>query len=257
MRAIPRIVIASLFVVSIAACGDNQPDDQLVSGEDSADTGGSGGDGGDEGGDGGGDGGGVPVPDTGGTCTDGNDDGTCDGSGGGGGTCDHDTDGDGTCDGDDDDGGGDCDHDDDGTCDGDDCDHDNDGDCDGDDGGGGHQEGQCTFTLGYWKNHPEAWPVSSLTLGSHSYTQAQLLVILSTEVEGNGLYTLAHQVIAAKLNIAFGAPSSSIASALADADALIGDLVVGTDSLATALTSDLVETLDAFNNSELTDAECD
>src|SRR5262245_31688333 len=36
----------------------------------------------------------------------------------------------------------------------------------------------CTFTIGYWKTHPSAWPVSSLTLGTVNYTAAQLLQIL-------------------------------------------------------------------------------
>jgi hypothetical protein len=46
----------------------------------------------------------------------------------------------------------------------------------------------CTFTQGYWKTHPTAWPVLSLTLGTVSYTQAQLLAILgqpvATELSG-------------------------------------------------------------------------
>lgn len=37
-------------------------------------------------------------------------------------------------------------------------------------------------SAGYWKNHPEAWPVSSLKLGTVSYTKTQLLQILNTDV---------------------------------------------------------------------------
>src|SRR5688572_26907655 len=62
----------------------------------------------------------------------------------------------------------------------------------------------CVFTQGYWKNHAEAWPVSTLVLGTVSYSQAQLLEILRTPVRGNGLISLAHQLIAAKLNVANG-----------------------------------------------------
>src|SRR5436305_9837109 len=75
--------------------------------------------------------------------------------------------------------------------------------------------GGCTFTLGYWKNHPGAWPVTSLTLGSTTYSQAQLLSIFNTPVRGNGLISLAHQLIAAKLNILAGANSSSVSSSIA------------------------------------------
>src|SRR5258705_5036 len=59
----------------------------------------------------------------------------------------------------------------------------------------------CTYTQGYWKNHPNAWPVTSLTLGTVNYTKAQLIQILEEDVNGNGLISLAHQLIAALLNI--------------------------------------------------------
>ncbi|HEY5947932.1 MAG TPA: myxococcus cysteine-rich repeat containing protein, partial [Kofleriaceae bacterium] len=119
---------------------------------------------------------------------------------------------------------------------------------------------QCVFTQGYWKNHPEAWPVSSLTLGDRTYTQAELLAILDEPVVGNGLVALAHQLITAKLNVALGAPDSSIADDIAAADALIDGLVVppiGEGYLAPATTSELNDSLDAFNNSELSGEACE
>ena len=109
----------------------------------------------------------------------------------------------------------------------------------------------CTLTQGFWKNHPDAWPVSSLTLGTKTYTQAQLLSILGTPVKGNGLIDLAHQLIAAKLNIAAGASSAGIASTIAAADALIDSLLippVGSGSLDPSAVSSLVAALDAFNS---------
>jgi hypothetical protein len=84
----------------------------------------------------------------------------------------------------------------------------------------------CVFGQGYWKNHPEAWPVTELQLGNTTYTQDQLLAILREPVRGNGLLILVKQEIAAKLNIANGADGSCIQQTLADADALIGDLVI-------------------------------
>jgi hypothetical protein len=68
--------------------------------------------------------------------------------------------------------------------------------------------------------------VTELQLGNVTYTQEQLLAILHEPVRGNGILILAHQEIAAKLNIANGADGSCIQQTLADADALIGDLVV-------------------------------
>jgi len=84
----------------------------------------------------------------------------------------------------------------------------------------------CVFSQGFWKNHPQAWPVTELQLGNTTYTQDQLLAILHQPVRGNGILILAHQEIAAKLNIANGADGSCIQQTLADADALIGNLVI-------------------------------
>jgi hypothetical protein len=82
----------------------------------------------------------------------------------------------------------------------------------------------CVFTQGYWKNHPEAWPVQELALGGRTYSQDELLAIFHTPVKGNGLVSLAHQLIAAKLNVANGG-AVSINVSIEDADRLIGDLV--------------------------------
>lgn len=117
----------------------------------------------------------------------------------------------------------------------------------------------CTLSQGYWKNHPENWPSdvleNGLTLGTVNYTQAQLLRILDQPVEGNGLISLAHQLIAAKLNVNNGASCQVADNAIALADALIGNLVVppvGKDSLAPRETSDLTAKLELFNTGNLT-----
>lgn len=109
----------------------------------------------------------------------------------------------------------------------------------------------CTYTQGYWKNHPAEWPVGSVTLGSVNYTQAQLLQIFNQPAAGNGLISMAHQLIAAKLNIAQGATApAGVLAAIAGADALIGGLVVppiGAGFLAPGSTSGFTSTLDSFN----------
>ena len=127
----------------------------------------------------------------------------------------------------------------------------------------------CVRTQGFWKTHggnfpprnphPNAWPVSSLTLGTQSYTQAQLLAIFNTPVEGNGLISLAHQLIAAKLNIANGANATTVAATITAADALIDGLVIppiGSAFLPTSATSALTSTLDDYNNGLLGPAHC-
>jgi hypothetical protein len=114
----------------------------------------------------------------------------------------------------------------------------------------------CTLTQGFWKNHAEDWAVTSLTLGTVTYTQAQLLAILNQPVKGNGLVSLAHQLIAAKLNVANGATCNKVAKLIKDADAIIGGLVVppiGSGSLTTSSVGALVTGLDDFNNGLLAD----
>ncbi len=133
----------------------------------------------------------------------------------------------------------------------------------------GLEEG-CTFTQGYWKTHGPAgcatgnntnqWPVSSLTLGTVGYTDLQLCSILDKAPAGNGLITLAHQLIAAKLNIANGADGSAIATAIANADTLIGGLVippVGAGSLTPASVSTLVTALQNYNERLVGPGHCD
>ena len=117
----------------------------------------------------------------------------------------------------------------------------------------------CTLTQGYWKNHPTVWPVTSLKLGTVSYTEAQLLSILGAPVKGNGLIDLAHQLIAAKLNVAAGASPAAITTTISAADALIGSLVVppvGSGSLSTSTTSALVGQLDAYNSGTIGPGHC-
>jgi hypothetical protein len=120
-------------------------------------------------------------------------------------------------------------------------------------------ESGCTLTQGYWKNHPDAWPVSSLELGSVSYTKDQALAILGQSVSGNGLVALAHQLIAAKLNVASGA-TNAVATTISAADALIGSLVappIGNGSLPTAQTSALTDALDSYNSGMTDPGHCD
>jgi hypothetical protein len=123
----------------------------------------------------------------------------------------------------------------------------------------------CTSSQGYWKTHYQgSWPASvlsgGLTLGTVPYTAAQLESILNTPpAGGQGLLILAHQLIAAKLNIANGADGGAVASTIATADALISGLVVppvGSGSLAPSAVSGLTTTLDNYNNGLIGPGHC-
>jgi hypothetical protein len=130
--------------------------------------------------------------------------------------------------------------------------------------------GGCNKTQGFWKNHgpgvcspggqDNLWPESvlndGLMLGNVTYTAAQLCTILNTPPgtgkKANGLITLAHQLIAAKLNvIAYGTtpPSGGTCGTIIEcADALIGNLSLLNGGYITPTTaSPLVMALTTFN----------
>ncbi len=67
---------------------------------------------------------------------------------------------------------------------------------------GGELEG-CTLTQGYWKTHPGAWPKDyKPTDDFYSSGKKWIDVLWTAPSRGNAYYILAHQYIAAKLNLA-------------------------------------------------------
>src|SRR5262249_59503309 len=79
----------------------------------------------------------------------------------------------------------------------------------------------CPVGQGFWKNHPLAWPVGTLRLGSQTYSQAELLGVLRMRTAHDASLKLADQLIAAKLNIASGSDPTTIGTTVADADRLL------------------------------------
>lgn len=121
---------------------------------------------------------------------------------------------------------------------------------------------KCPLGLGYWKNHPQAWPVTSLTLGTVTYTQAQLLAILQANpgagAKADASLVLADQLIAAKLNTANGSNPCPIQSTIATADALIDGRTIPIVPRVTPATAEgsqmisLAGMLDQYNSGGLT-----
>ena len=116
--------------------------------------------------------------------------------------------------------------------------------------------GPGTGTIGYWKNHPTAWPVSSITLGGVSYTRAQAIAIMKKAVAGDKTLNLADQLIGAKLNVLVGNESGCIDSTIAAADAFlaahpIGSKVSAGSSAWVSTGGALLTQLDAYNNGKL------
>ncbi len=125
-------------------------------------------------------------------------------------------------------------------------------------GGSGGTGGHCTYTQGFWKNHPDAWPVTSLTIGGVSYSEAQLLDIFNMAPSGDASLILAHQLIAAMLNLDNSSTSpAAVTQALGaaqvwmaankDADGRL-PYGTGTGSAAANQATALASTLDNFNN---------
>lgn len=116
----------------------------------------------------------------------------------------------------------------------------------------------CPSGQGYWKNQTAAWPVTDLMLGSQMYTQLELIGILNLPTEGDASLILAHQLIAAKLNIAAGADATAVSGMVAQADALLAAFpdrlpfgVAPSSTEGNTMTS-LSGVLDVFNSGGLT-----
>jgi hypothetical protein len=121
---------------------------------------------------------------------------------------------------------------------------------------------RCPHSQGYWKNNPALWPVSSLVLGSQTYSQAELLKILGTAVgtgpKADASLILAHQLIAAKLNVANDSDATPVSSTIAHADSLLSGFagkllykVKTTSTVGKSMISDAM-TLDNYNKGLLT-----
>lgn len=107
----------------------------------------------------------------------------------------------------------------------------------------------CTLTQGYWKNHAEAWPLPNTVVCEQTW-----LDILHTPPKGDAWYILAHQWIAASLNVGSGATPPAD-DALIKAEVLLSDCVIDDSEHDAALA--LSEQLDAYNNGELGPGHCD
>lgn len=81
----------------------------------------------------------------------------------------------------------------------------------------------CHYTPGYWKNHPENWPVMDLEVGGVMYTQAELLDIFDWPTRGDITIILFHHLVAAKLNVLNGADDAIDVSITAGDDFLVAN----------------------------------
>jgi hypothetical protein len=108
-----------------------------------------------------------------------------------------------------------------------------------------------TATIGYWKNHPEAWPVPTITVGGNTYTVAQAISWFN-KVGKDKTTMMFAQLVAARLSVIIGNDSSCVAPTIAAANAWLVTYPVGSNvaggSNAWSVGQPLEQTLDAYNN---------
>ena len=85
----------------------------------------------------------------------------------------------------------------------------------------------CTYSFGFWMNHSEEWPVEEITIGEETYSKDEAIEILETPPAGDATYILAHQLIAAKLNILNDGDDQEIIQTLNAADLWLAEIGLG------------------------------
>ena len=118
-------------------------------------------------------------------------------------------------------------------------------------------------SIGYWKNHPENWPVDKIAVGNVSYTKEEAIDILKEANAKDATRMLAAQLIAAKLNRLMGASphfychckAINIDEVISDADNFLIKHTIGSDpkGYEKQLALWLKDILDAYNNSRYDD----
>lgn len=119
-------------------------------------------------------------------------------------------------------------------------------------------------TPGYWKNHPDAWPVESITIGEITYLKGDAIAIMQQPVKRDKSYTMFDALVAAKLNQANGCnPASDIVNTIRGANRWMKIYKLGgtIEASSNAWQEDFIfytlkypsgeamqEKLDAFNN---------
>ena len=108
-----------------------------------------------------------------------------------------------------------------------------------------------TGTPGYWKNHPDAWPVSNITVGGVTYTRAQAIIWLG-KVGKDKTTTMYSSLVPAMLNVLIGNDGSCVNSTIAAANSWMATYhlgsIVAASSYAWTVGEPLHQQMDAYNN---------
>ena len=132
------------------------------------------------------------------------------------------------------------------------------------------EDGGCTLTPGYWKTHAQygpapydtTWAVIGEDTTFYLSGQSYYVVLWTTPARGNAYYILAHQFIAAKLNISKGASASDVQAMIDEAATLFSEwtpaqigALKGEDEIRARFVW-LAGILDAYNNGIIGPGHC-
>jgi hypothetical protein len=72
-----------------------------------------------------------------------------------------------------------------------------------------------TASPGFWKNHPEAWPVDLVLIGGVVYTKDQAIALMKLPKNGDSRLIAFFQLVSYRLNLASGTPDCKASTAAA------------------------------------------
>jgi hypothetical protein len=109
-----------------------------------------------------------------------------------------------------------------------------------------------TGTPGYWKNHPDAWPVDTITVGGLTYTKDEAIAWLK-KVGKDKTTTMFSSLVPAMLNVLIGNDGSCVSGTIADANAWMATYGpvgsnVAASSYAWTLGEPMHRQMDYYNN---------
>ncbi len=114
-------------------------------------------------------------------------------------------------------------------------------------------DGPGTGTPGYWKNHPDAWPVEEITIGGVTFSKDEAIEFMQSPVKKDKTFNLFMHLVSAKLNLEIGNDGSCVSEDIDLADEWMADNgPVGSGVRANSSEwqeiSDTFTSLDEYNN---------
>jgi hypothetical protein len=116
---------------------------------------------------------------------------------------------------------------------------------------------------GFWKNHPDAWPVCEIEIGGKTYTKDEAIEWMKQPVRRDKSLTMFKSLVAAKLNVLSGCSDDCIACTIKEADDWLEAFPVGSGVRANSEAwqyshgEAIYLALDAYNNGRLCEPGAD